>query len=58
MISRGGRPAVGFQNPPVFGRPPTLVLEARYNMGLTDLHPDVDELYKPKTLMIMAGIGF
>jgi hypothetical protein len=35
-----------------------VVLEARYDLGLTDLHPDADEVYKTKTLMIMAGIGF
>jgi opacity protein-like surface antigen len=35
-----------------------VVLEARYNMGLTDLHPDVDEVYKTRTVMVMLGIGF
>jgi hypothetical protein len=35
-----------------------VVLEARYNLGLTDLHPDAEEVYKTKALMIMAGIGF
>ena len=35
-----------------------LVLEARYDMGLTDLHADEEEVYKTKALIIMVGVGF
>ena len=35
-----------------------IVLEGRYNMGLSDLHADADEVYKLKGLMVMIGIGF
>lgn len=35
-----------------------LVLEGRYDLGLTDLHADVNEVYKLKGLMVMIGIGF
>jgi hypothetical protein len=35
-----------------------LVLEGRYDLGLVDLHPEADEVYKPKALMVMIGLGF
>jgi hypothetical protein len=35
-----------------------LVFEARYDMGLTDLHIDVDQVYKTKALIFMVGVGF
>lgn len=35
-----------------------LVLEGRYCLGLADLHPDAEEVYKLKGLMVMIGIGF
>lgn len=35
-----------------------LVLEARYDLGLVDLHPEADEVFKPKAILIMFGLGF
>jgi hypothetical protein len=35
-----------------------LVLEVRYDMGMTDLHADEEEVYKTKALIFMVGIGF
>ena len=35
-----------------------LVFEARYDMGLTDLHIPADTVYKSRALIFMAGVGF